>query len=82
VRVTNLQVGRLVTAALADVEAALTLVAAARAEPWRSPAADHYRDALDELSGRLRACRDAVQTAVGPAAALDAATPLGAPGPL
>lgn len=65
--------GHLVRAAADDVEVALGLVAAAGVVPWRSPAAPHYRAAVDDVHCRLLTTRSAVEAALPAAAALDAA---------
>ncbi|MDM7854917.1 hypothetical protein [Cellulomonas alba] len=59
--------------ALDDVEAALRVVLDARGVEWRSPAAERYRAALDDVGARLRLTRARVAAALHAAAALDAA---------
>lgn len=70
---TGTQVARLVSDALDDVDDALSAVLRAGGVEWRSPAADRYRDALEEVAARLRLTRAGVAGAIRAAAALDAA---------
>jgi hypothetical protein len=70
---TTSEVAGFVRWALDDVDAALRAVLDARGVEWRSPAAERYRAALDDVGARLRLTRAGVVAALHPAAALDAA---------
>lgn len=67
------QVTRFLSDALDDVEDALRVVLRARQVDWRSPAAERYREALDEVAVRLRLTCGGISRAAAAVAALDAA---------